>query len=154
VVGPELLGREAVPGEAAGEEVGDDDVGAGHELADERAALGVRQVDGERALAPVVELEGDVGVLHPVGRAGLAQLAPHAVTAERLDLDDVGAEVGQERAAARCRHPVGDLDHRDVVERARHHAATSEAHRSSSGSTSSAEADGSPMMTSPTPAAS
>jgi hypothetical protein len=33
-----------------------------------------------------------------------------AVTVDRLDLDDLGAEIGQHHAAGRAHHHVGELD--------------------------------------------
>ena len=77
--------------QAAGLEVLDEDVGATGELVGEAAVLLALEVEGDGALVPV---DGEV-----VGR-GLAAHRRHpaagVVTARGLDLDDLGAEVGEE----------------------------------------------------------
>ena len=81
-----------------GRQVGDDDVGGRHELADDLAALGARRVERHRAL---------VAVHHEIQRADAVRRhrrdpAILAATAA-LDADHVGAQVGQERRAVRAR---------------------------------------------------
>ena len=62
------------------------------------------QVDGQVALAPVAGLE-------EVGHG------PHLVAAERLDLDHVGAEVGQELGAVGRGEEAAEVEDPHAVER-------------------------------------
>ena len=89
-------------------------VGAG-EQALHRLAAGVGpQVEHDAALAAVVELERRHRAL--VADADGAEDRPLRIAGRRLDLDDVGAPVGQHAGRRRTRHPGGQLDHADTVE--------------------------------------
>jgi alkylhydroperoxidase family enzyme len=75
----------------------------------------------------VIERFAAVVGLEPVVRGELVRVAHRAqqelavdLTAGRLDLDHVGAEVGEQRGRRGRREPVGDLDHADSGERCDH----------------------------------
>ena len=93
--------------------VGDEHVGVGEQRPQHLLpALGA-QVHGHRSLAAVVQLER---------RVHLAAVRPRQpaerITTDRLDLDDVGAPVGEDRRARRRGQPQSELDHADACQRA------------------------------------
>src|SRR5262249_59573379 len=84
-------------------------VGAGDELEQDRSA-GVRpQVELNAALAAVVGDEIRTVLLPAKGPEGIAAL-------RMLDLDHVGAEVGQDHAPERSRDYGAELDHAHALE--------------------------------------
>ena len=115
-----VIGTEAEAVEGVGADVGDEHVGLVQEpLSELDAALG-REVEGDAALAPVVELEHGVDVqvaaehpLEPTGR----------VATGRLDLHDVGAPVRQDPRGAGTGHPDPELDDPYALEGAGHDVA-------------------------------
>ncbi|MPY92245.1 MAG: NAD(P)-binding protein, partial [Acidimicrobiia bacterium] len=114
VARPQCVGVEPGPGQAPGAEVRDEHVGPVHQLGEEAGAGLAAVVEGDRALAPIVELEGRVAVLEePVERA-------ERVPGDGLDLDDVGSPVGEDARAGRPRHPEADLDDAHSLHRATH----------------------------------
>src|SRR6185503_10526339 len=75
-------------------------------------ALGRLEVHGEAALAAVHRHEGRaVAVL-----LRRAQLARRLALARRLDLDHVGAHVGEVHGAERRRHGLREVDHADALQ--------------------------------------
>ena len=82
-------------------------VGAGDQLAQDLDALGLLEVDRQRALAAVGRYEqgGELA-----GRIDRLAAAARDVAARRLDLDHVGALVGQEHRGKRPRHHAGEVD--------------------------------------------
>ena len=80
---------------------------------------GSREVDGDRALAGV--LLAEVGALGP-----LAEL-PGDVALGRLDLDDVGAEVGEHAAGERAGEDTAEVEDLHAVEWVCHGAASPKA---------------------------
>ena len=82
-------------------------VGAGDQLAQDVDALGLLEVDRQRALAAVGRYEqgGELA-----GRIDRLAAAARDVAARRLDLDHVGALVGQEHRGERPRHHAGEVD--------------------------------------------
>ena len=99
----------------AGAEVLDQHVGLRGETPDERRARLLADVDGHAALVAVESLEveathlrrqaaGSVGVANPIAAAGL------------LHLDDVGAEVAEQRRAPWTGRLVAQVDHADAGE--------------------------------------
>ena len=96
-----------------GRQVGDDDVGGGHELPHDHAALGRRGIERHRALVAVHDQEERAHAVRADRRdpAVLAAASP-------LDADDVGAEIRQERGAVRpgdVAPEVEDADPRENV---------------------------------------
>ncbi len=91
-------------------EVGDEDVGCGDEAFEDFAALGCLEVDDEALLVPVVDQIGVVvgGVGQP--GAGVGE-APGVAFAGGFDLDDVGAEVGQDGGGGGGGDVGGAVDH-------------------------------------------
>ncbi len=87
VADPEL--RTGVAGEAV-----DEHVRGGQQLVEERAALVPAQVEGDAALV-LVDLDVRGAVLRGDLAEEAAQVVPHA---GRLNLDHVGAEVGEQGA--------------------------------------------------------
>jgi hypothetical protein len=98
VVEPQLL-------HGAGLEVLADDVGGGDEAQRGLHALGLLQVERDALL---VAVEG-----REEARAR-AEQAARVVALDGLDLDDLGAEVGQQQAAGRTHDHVGELDDADA----------------------------------------
>jgi hypothetical protein len=84
-----------------------DDVGLLDQLA--------RDVDALR----VLEVERDVALAALATHERLVDEA-HAVAGERLDLDDVGAEVADDHRAERPREVLAEVDEHDALERSRH----------------------------------
>ena len=104
VVQAELLGE-------AGPEVREDDVGAGQQPLDHRAGAGVAQVEWQRVLAAVARDE----VARLAGRQR-RQVADR-IASERLDLDHVGAALGQELRAERDGDELAELHDLESGER-------------------------------------
>jgi hypothetical protein len=102
---------QAEPGQRAGLEVLHHHVGAERQLARQRGAVGVLQVDAD-ALLVAVEHREEAG-------AG-AQQPARGLAADRLDLDHLGAQVGQHHAAGRAHHHVGELHHPQPGQRLGH----------------------------------
>ncbi len=93
-----------------GLEVGQHDVGAGRQPADQLPALGVAQVDADR---PLVAVPGRVALGHR-----RRQRAPRAVGEGRvLHLDDVGPEVAEDAAGVAADHDDPEVEHADAVQR-------------------------------------
>src|SRR5262249_54836904 len=88
-------------------------------------ALGIVEVDRGATLVGVAEEKGQGAIgSGPVVHEGRTEAARFA--AGRLDLDHVGAEIGEEAARKRTAQ-IGELDHANVGERpgALHRVATS-----------------------------
>src|SRR2546426_1159898 len=84
------------------------------------ARAGAESGDGRtRSMRPV---RAQSAVLSKPGRPASSAVAPHAidVAARRLDLDDVGAEVGHHGGRHGAGDEVGRIDHADAVEQAAH----------------------------------
>ena len=108
----QVLVAEAPPLQGARPEVLDDHVGARDEPAGELLPLLLPQVQGDGLL-----VAGDDGP--PEGAPLLTVPAPypHGVAFARwLDLDDLGAEVGEELAAERAGEQAAHLDHAHAFE--------------------------------------
>ena len=99
-------------GELARPEVLHQGVALGHEAQDDLDRLLVFQVQGDAALV--------AGVQRPPGRDAVDLLAPlpHRVAGRRLDLDHVGAEVGQQPRAERRGDEMADLKDAQARQRA------------------------------------
>ena len=115
-LGDERLATEAEPLRAAGQEVLDDDVGAQRESPHDVLAAGIAQVDRDAALAAVHAHE----VRRLAAREGRAPGAGLVALAGPLDLDDLGAEVGQQHRAVRPRQHAGQVEDADAGERTGH----------------------------------
>jgi hypothetical protein len=83
-------------------------VGAGEQPVHGRAILVFRKIEHHAALAAVEQREERGS--HAAERTGL-------VAHRRLDLDDLGAQLRQDHAAARTHHHVGHLDDPHAVKR-------------------------------------
>ena len=109
VAGAQRLVIQAGQGEAAGAQVGDEDVRPVGQPAHDRRACVAAPVDGQRALAAVVQIEGG-------GEIGEVFEGPaEGVGVEPLDLDHVRAPVGQDPRDGGARHPDPQLDDLDAV---------------------------------------
>ena len=96
---PQPLVGEAALGQRSGTHGLDHDVGVLGQVQVDLHAFGLPEVDGDRALAPV-DVEGEQRAVALAGRRlddGPRHLAP-VVALRWLDLDDVGAQVGQQPA--------------------------------------------------------
>jgi len=110
---PGVDGRHALPVEAearhhARAEVLDEDVGALDQAPGDRLALGALEIERE---APLVAVRGEEEDAHAV----LVEVASGPVAlpepaARRLDLDHVGAEVGEELDAGRPEEELGEAE--------------------------------------------
>ena len=97
--------------QGAGLEVLDQHVGLGRERAHRLLALGRAQVERHRALVARLHL--------PPHRGAVAQQPPGAqriAALDRLDLDDVGAEVGERLAGERPGDQLAELEHLQAVQ--------------------------------------
>src|SRR5262249_28808898 len=92
----------------AGTEILDQHVGASDQAPDEREPAWRLDVERKAALV-AVEAHEEAGA-----RAGQA---PRVVARGRLDLDDVGAEIGEDEPAGRAHRHMGELDDANCVER-------------------------------------
>jgi hypothetical protein len=114
---------EAVTGQRADLEIFDDDVGLAAEIADDAPAVGRGEVDGDRLLAAIAaEIVSGFGRVAPV-RVLQKRRPPAArvVAAARLfDLDDLGAEVGEQLRAPRAGKHARQIDDGKMSERSRH----------------------------------
>ena len=106
----QLLEAEAALGERAGAHRLDHRVGVADELEVDLDRLGLAQVERDAALVAV-----DVEVQQRVALDDRPRHLADVVALGRLDLDDVGAEVGEE-AAELARAEQRALDHPDTVE--------------------------------------
>ena len=108
------LGVEAEARDRAGTEVLDEHIGRGGEPLQRRDAAGRLQVEHDRALvAVVVQERGGEPAAPPRDMAGV-------VARRRLDLDHVGALVGQDHGGQRSRDHRGEIDDPVSVERSWH----------------------------------
>ncbi len=117
---------EAEFGQAADLEVLDQNVGLGRQLADDAAAFVALEIQFDRALAAVGSME--------IGRAQIAAIggfherrAPAAgivAGALALDLDDVGAQVGQGLPGPGTGQNTGEFEDADTRQRLRHFSET------------------------------
>ena len=113
VLAPEPLVAGAEPVGDSRPEVLDDDVGAPGEASKRLLRLRAREVERDAPLAPV-DREEIGGLASHVGRAPRARLV---TVARSLDLDHVGAEVGEQHRAVRPREDAREVEHADAVER-------------------------------------
>ena len=87
-----------------------DHVDVTDQTADQLPALGPVEIDRDHPLARVV-LHEEAGA----DRAGPAE-PPHLVALGRLELDDVGAEVGEQHRRERPRQYAAGVDHPNALE--------------------------------------
>ena len=120
VAAQDVLGLDAELAAGRRQEVGDEHVGLVHELQQDLLALGRGDVEGHGPLAavghlPEVRHAVDVGGHAP--RRGVASgVAHHRV----LDLEDVGAPVGEDRRRRRHEGVDRHLQHAHAVQRCSH----------------------------------
>ena len=113
-------GPEAEVLDRARREALDHDVGAGGEVEDPLAPLGARVVDGGGAFRRVEEAEEDA-VLAGIGRTSRRAPAPQWIAGARaLDLQHVGARVGEQLGAVRSGDLGRQVEDPDAGERSRH----------------------------------
>ncbi len=98
-------------------EVLDHDIGPRHQFLQHLAAALEPQVERDRPLVTVDLVEPAANVPR-VGRGRLVarREAEHVGPHTRLDLDDVGAKVGEEHGAVGPGHDLGLVQHADAVE--------------------------------------
>ena len=114
---PHLVGAEPDPGQRRRTQVGEKDVGPGHEaVRDVDAALG-GEVEGDGPLPPVVQFEDRVD--RQVASEHAAEVA-RRIPRRRLDLDHVRAPVGQDAARPGSRHPRTELHQPHARQRPAH----------------------------------
>ena len=92
----------AEPVHGAGRVVLDHDVGCCRQAMQQRAAFVGLEVDGDAALVAVEGAE-EAG--------GKADQPPGGIAGHRLDLDHVGAEIGEDQARARAHDGVAEFEH-------------------------------------------
>jgi len=113
VLAHQLFGRQAPARQRAPGEVLGEHVDVREEAAHQRAPLGVPQVERDALLVAVEREEGD---RHAVG--GGVPVAALVARARRLDLDHLGAQVGEDRGAERPGQEAGQVEDADAGERA------------------------------------
>jgi hypothetical protein len=118
---PPVERREVLPADAQAlarvqRRVGHEHVGAGDEPAQHVAPGGLAQVEGETALAPVVD--DPAIVVRALGHAGPTGAMTVEVAVRRLDLDDVGAQVREHGRGDRARDEARGVDDAQTVEQA------------------------------------
>ena len=107
---------ETVAQQGVAPHVGDEHVGVGEEVHEDRLALLGRVVERDPALAAVVHLERRVlGAAD--GDLEVGTETPVRVTGERLDLDDVCTPVAEDGCGGRRGHPEPHLDDLDPLHR-------------------------------------
>ena len=124
VDGAQALEVQPVAGHVPDLVVLDEDMGVLHQLADEGLALGLGDVAGDGALvavgAQVVGGFGGVGAVPPPQKrrtpaAGVVATGV-AVAGRALNLDDVGAEVGQGLCAPGSGEHAGQVEYADTIQ--------------------------------------
>ena len=93
-------------------EILDQDVGAGHQTIENRAALGMFEVERDAFLVAIDAQEVRALALEE-GRAPRPRVIP---LARLLDLDDARAHVSEEHRAIRSREDTGEVENHDSVE--------------------------------------
>jgi hypothetical protein len=106
---PESFPAKAEARHHAGPEVLDEHVGARREAVGDVEVAGVGEVEGDAPLAPVEERVGG---------------ACRRLAARRVDVDDVGALVGEHDRHQRPRHVVPEVDDPDAFQRTGHGASS------------------------------
>ncbi len=114
-VGPQPFGRHP-----PGAEVFDHGVGAIDETQEDLASLRRADIERDRALAAVGILEGERGLAFLRGT-----IAEVVAGARALDLDDVGAEVGENRGRKRPGDYPAEIEDANSFEHARRHGRAS-----------------------------
>ena len=112
----QLFVAEAVFGERADLEVLDQDIGLGDQLQRDLLALLLADIQRDRALVAVDadEVGAFLGAGHERGREAARVVAG----ARPLDLDDIGAKVGQHLRAGRTRQHPGEVEYAQAFQRA------------------------------------
>ena len=77
--------------------------------------LGSGEIEGNGALAPVIELEG-VANGERLGEIGVPDLGAEGVALEGFHFDNVGAHVGHHGGTGGDGEPIGDLEDSDTFE--------------------------------------
>jgi hypothetical protein len=118
----QLVDRQAEALERVGREVLRQHVGAAHERAQAGAIRVGAEVEHDAALALIEQHEDDA-----VALVVAADQMPAGLAAGRLDLDDVGAEPGEDLCRRRSGFVLREIDDADSLERSRfghviHHA--------------------------------
>ena len=117
----DLVGAEPDPLEGGRAQVGQEDVGLRHQLMRQVQAAFGREVEGDGALAPVIQLE------HRIGRQVTTEdveEGPTRVSLGRLDLDHVRTPVGQDAGGPGTGDPDPEFDHLHALQGSTHGAAT------------------------------
>ena len=101
----------------AGQETGQEHIGAAGQLVEHFLALGHRHVQAEAALAAVGVLDVGIRVTFDAQHAGLPESALRVTGHRVLDLDHVGAPFGQHRTRRRDEPVHGDFQNADAFQR-------------------------------------
>ena len=120
VGGEQDVGCEPEPFERSRPEVLDEDIGAGAQPAHHREVVRVLEVERDRSLVAVQQLEEQrvaVGMKETHRAGGVSAVGP-------FDLDHVGAEVCEVARAVRAGHDGAGVDHAKVGERSGGHCAS------------------------------
>src|SRR6266571_3054991 len=103
----------------AGAKVLQHDVGLRHQRGEDLLALGAPEIEADALLAAVVDGEVDALAAHH------RRMPARLLAAGWLDLDDLGAEIRHEHAAARPRLEPRELENANAVETAGSHVVSS-----------------------------
>jgi hypothetical protein len=120
VPGSDLAQSELEPSAVVDAEVLDQDVGAVAELAEATPVGAAPEIEAGAALVgiPIEEWKRAIGRF-PAARERRPK--PVGITSRRLDLQDVGAEVGED-PSGQSTPQIGEIDDSEVCERTRHAA--------------------------------
>ena len=110
VAGTDVVDVDAKARPHVGQVVGDEDVGALDQAVQQLTAAVGREVEGDRALPPVGDLEHEVHAAGAGHESRRHQTALRVAALRVLDLDDVGAPLGEHRARDRHERPRRHLD--------------------------------------------
>ena len=142
---------ETEPPEHAGAEVLQHDVGDGAQRLQLRKARGILQIDRDRPLVAVDRRKIFAERRPAVGR-GERRPAAHAVAARRiLHLDDVGAEIGEQRARKGPRRDLSKFEDADPRQRSVAFAVARSAHASAPARNAAQRITALPMRAAPIP---
>jgi hypothetical protein len=99
-------------------QVRDQHVGALDQACRDGAAFGVLEIDGDAALAAIVELERRIDRHVDAGR--VQEQSAHRIAGRRLELDHLGAPVGEDAGGRRSGHPEAQLENSNAFKWTRH----------------------------------
>ena len=115
IVRPDVVDVDAQLGDHARELVGEEHVGGRRELGEDVETFVGREVEREALLAPVGVLEQRMDVGRNVDDSAGCETAHRVAALDVLDLDHLGAPIGQQRGGRGHERVLRDLEHAYAV---------------------------------------